>query len=101
MRVLLQVGTAGFVKELHAAGGDVMGVDSTVNIDQVTAWWAVFQGTGTATGPKCSTWGSSVKHLRAMIAMQWAGRFCASMERKAPASRPGLLGIGQAVRRKS
>jgi len=29
-------GAAGFFKELHAAGGDVMGVDWRVNIDQ--AW---------------------------------------------------------------
>jgi uroporphyrinogen decarboxylase len=29
-------GTAGFFKELHAAGGDVLGVDWRINIDQ--AW---------------------------------------------------------------
>jgi uroporphyrinogen decarboxylase len=29
-------GAAGFFKELHAAGGDVMGVDWRINIDQ--AW---------------------------------------------------------------
>jgi uroporphyrinogen decarboxylase len=29
-------GTAGFIRELHAAGGDVIGVDWRVNIDQ--AW---------------------------------------------------------------